>query len=159
MSPWGVTVVQLPHDLVDNELRVAVNVKPRGPHILPRCLSRGSVAELRKGVDPPWGRSVRCLLPLPIEGERVIKVHAPVLLGHQGRQLLRFCPFFHEICQRMGLDCCLRDICHIKPHKHKSPLRNPSCGEAIPGNFSELVRCNHTDRVTFEIVQELAFRN
>jgi hypothetical protein len=28
MPPWGVTVVRLPHDLVDNKLRVAVNVKP-----------------------------------------------------------------------------------------------------------------------------------
>jgi hypothetical protein len=77
--------------------------------------------------------------PAPIEGEGVIEVHALGLSGHRGRRLLCFGPLHHEVCQRLGLDCYLKDICYVKPHELKSPLGNLSHGKAVPDNLTELM--------------------
>jgi hypothetical protein len=42
---------------------------------------------------------------LPVGG--CDEVHAPMLPGHWGRRFLCFCPFYHEVYQRLGLDCRL----------------------------------------------------
>jgi hypothetical protein len=53
----------------------------------------------------------------------------------------------------------LGDIHYVNPHELKSPLGDPSCGEAVLDNFPEPMRRNNMDRVTFEIVQKLVFHN
>jgi hypothetical protein len=72
---------------------------------------------------------------------------------------LYFGPFHHKVHQRLGLDCCLLDICYVKPHELESPLGNPSHREAVPDNFPEPVQRNHTDWVAFKVVQKLVFHN
>jgi hypothetical protein len=66
-------------------------------------------------------------------------VHAIVLSDKWGGRLLCFDPFHHEVCQVLGLDCHLWDVRYVEPHELKSPLGDPSCGEAIPDNFPDFV--------------------
>jgi hypothetical protein len=88
------------------------------------------------------GRSALCLLS-PIESERVIEIHAPMLLGDRGwgggrgAGLLCIGPFGHEIPQSLGLDRRLWDIGYVKPHELQSPLGDPSHGEMVSDNFPE----------------------
>jgi hypothetical protein len=93
----GVMTIRLPHDLVDDELGVATDVKPLDPEL------DGDVEAVDKGLVP---RHIVCGMeiqsnhieesislggdrnnasPNPIESEGVIEVHAPVLLGNWGR--------------------------------------------------------------------------
>jgi hypothetical protein len=91
-----VTVVLLPHDLVDNNLRVTADVKPLdielGGDVL--AIDEGLIlhhvvghAEVQSNnVEESialWGDQHNTS-PSPIESERVIKVYTPVLLGHWG---------------------------------------------------------------------------
>jgi hypothetical protein len=75
----------------------------------------------------------------PVESEGAVKVHAPVLLGSQGRRLLCFGPFHHEGRQSLRLDFHLWDICYVEPNGLESRFGNPSRGEVVPDNFSEPV--------------------
>jgi hypothetical protein len=43
--------------------------------------------------------------------------------------------FGHEICQSLGLDCCLWGVGYVEPHELKSPLGDPPHGEMISDNF------------------------
>jgi hypothetical protein len=53
----------------------------------------------------------------------------------------------------------LWDICYVEPNELEGPLGKPSHGVAVPDNFPEPVRRNHTNQVTFKVVQKLAFHN
>jgi hypothetical protein len=73
--------------------------------------------------------------PDTVEGEGVIKIHAPMLLGDRGG--LSLGPFGYKIYQGLGLDHCLRYVGYVKPHKLECPLDDPPRGELIPDDFSE----------------------
>jgi hypothetical protein len=95
--------------MVDDELRVAADIKPLDPElgcdveavdeglILHHIVGR--TKEQSNNVEEPiplWGDPHNAS-PDPIESERVIKVYTPVLPGHRGRQLLCLGPYRHEV--------------------------------------------------------------
>jgi hypothetical protein len=86
----GITAIRLPHDLVDDELRIVMDVKPLDPelggdvqavdeglilHHIVSCveMQSGHVEEL----IPLIGEISTMPPPTPVESERVIEVHAP----------------------------------------------------------------------------------
>jgi hypothetical protein len=90
----GVAVVRLPHDLVDDELRVTADVKSLDPELNSdaQAVDEGLVLHNIVGHMEVQSNNVEELIPLwgdqhntspdPIESERVIEVHTLVLLGH-----------------------------------------------------------------------------
>jgi hypothetical protein len=65
-----------------------------------------------------------------VEGERAIKIHAPVLLSDQGQRLLSLDPLNHEIRQSLRLDCRLGDVGYVQAHELEGPLGDPPHGES-----------------------------
>jgi hypothetical protein len=147
----GVVTVRFPHDLIDDELSVAADVKPLDPdlggdvhaideglilcHIV--CCTEMPSKHVEELIS--LGGDQHKASPRSVESEEVVEVHAPVLPGNQGRQWLGFSPFCHKVCQGLGLDHHLRDVCYVELHELESPLGNPSHGEAVSDNFPELV--------------------
>jgi hypothetical protein len=135
--------------LVDDELRVAADVKPLNPELggdaqaVDQCLIFYHIVgceEVQSNhVEEPISLTgdQYDASPGPVESEGAIKIHAPVLLGDRGEWLLRLDPFTHEIRQSLGLDRHLWDIGYVKPHELESPLGNPSHGKAVSNIFSE----------------------
>jgi hypothetical protein len=143
----GVTAVRLPHDFVYNELRVTMNVKPLNPElsgdvqVIDECLvfhhiiGREEVQSNHVEEPVSLGGDQHYASPGPIESERVIKIHAPVLLGDRvGGGLLCLGPFDHEIHQSLGLDFHLWGIGYVEL---ESPLGDPPHGETVSNNFPE----------------------
>jgi hypothetical protein len=110
----GVTAIGLPHDQVDDELRVIVVIKPLDPelgcdahaidegvifhHIV--CHVEMQSNHVEESIS--LGGNQNDTLSSPNDGEGAIKVHAPLLLGHQGRRLLCFCPFRRKSLPTLG---------------------------------------------------------
>jgi hypothetical protein len=105
----GVMTFRLSDDLVDDELRVTAYIKPLNPklgsdaHAIDECLVLCHIV----GCAEVQSNHVQELIPLRrdrhyaspglVEGERAIKIHAPVLLGDcRGGGLLSLTPFGHE---------------------------------------------------------------
>jgi hypothetical protein len=92
-SHAGVAVVQLSHDLVDDELRVTADVKPMNPKLdgdvqtVDGCL----IFHLIVGCTKVYLNHVEELIsfrrdqhyasPGLVEGERAMEIHAPMVLG------------------------------------------------------------------------------
>jgi hypothetical protein len=106
----GVAVVWLSIDLVDDDLRVAMYVKSLDAElggdaqVLDECLifhhivghvdvQSNYIEELISLMGDQYDTS-----PSTVEGERAIKIHALVLVGHRGWRLLSLCPLGHKIC-------------------------------------------------------------
>jgi hypothetical protein len=129
--------------LVDDELKVAADVKPLNPELggdaqaidqyLIFCHIVGCEEVQSNHIEEPISLKgdQYDASPGPVESERAIKIHAPVLLGDRGKRLLCLDPFTHEIHQSLGLDHHLWDIGYVKLHELESPLGNPSRGEAV----------------------------
>jgi hypothetical protein len=147
----GVAAVQLPHELVDDELRVIVDVKSLDPELDSdaQAINKGFVLwhivccmeiqsnHLEELIS--LGGDQYNTSPSPVESEGAAKVHAPVLLANRDMRLLIFGPFHHEVRKGLRLDHRLWDVCYVEPHELKGPLGNPSHGEAISDNFLEPV--------------------
>jgi hypothetical protein len=143
----GVAAVQLPHELVDDELRVIVDVKWLDPELDgdAQAIDEGLVLchivcymEMQSNhLEEPisLGGDQYNASPSHIESEGAAKVHASVLLANRDMRLLSFGPFHHEVRQGLGLDHHLWDVCYIEPHELKGPLNNPSRGEVVSDNF------------------------
>jgi hypothetical protein len=135
--------------LVDDELRVAADVKPLNPEFggdaqaVDQCLIFCHIVGCEEVQSNHIEESISLTRdqydasPGPVVSEGAIKIHAPVLLGDRGERLLRLDPFTHEICQSLGLDRHLWDIDYVKPHELESALGNPSRGEVVSNNFTE----------------------
>jgi hypothetical protein len=143
----GLVVVPLPHDLVDDELRVTAEVKLLDPEldgnaqaiddgvILHNVVGHVEVQSNNiKESIPIWGDQNNAT-PSPVETERAVKVHTPVLLGHRGRGLLCLSPFYHEVHQSLGVDGHLWDLGYVKLHVLESPLGNPCRVKAVFDDF------------------------
>jgi hypothetical protein len=92
----GVITVQLSHDMIDDELRVSVDLKPLNPmfggnaHALDQCLLLHQIA----GGAEVWSNIIKELIsirrdqhyasPGTIVGERAIEIQAPMLLSDWG---------------------------------------------------------------------------
>jgi hypothetical protein len=125
----GVATVRLPHYLVENELRVALDAKPLDPELDSNAQAIHNSLVLRHIVCHAEMKSnhVQELItlegdqhntsPNPIKSEGAIKVHAPVLSGNWGSHLLCFGPFHLKVYQCLGLDCPLRDVHYVEPHE------------------------------------------
>jgi hypothetical protein len=167
----GVMIVQLPHDMVDDELRVIVDVKLLDPeldgdaHVVDEglifCYIVGRVEVQSNHIEEPisLGGDQHNTSPAPAKSERAIEVHSPVLLGIHGRRLLCLGPFRHEVRQSLEFECHFWHVGYVKPHELESPLGNPSHGEAISNNLPEPIQGNHTDWVALKVIKELAFHN
>jgi hypothetical protein len=77
--------------------------------------------------------------PGTVEGERAIKIHAPMLLSGPGEGwLLSLDPFGHKIYQGLGLDCYFGHVGYVEPHDLECPLGNPSRGETFSPSPNEI---------------------
>jgi hypothetical protein len=159
---------RLSHYLIDDELKVPVNVKPLNPKfggdahtvyqglILDHVIG-GTKVQLNNIKELiSFKRDQHYTSPSAVEGKRAIEVHASMLLSDLGVRLLSLGPFGYKIRQGMGLDHRLGHIGYVEP---ECPFVDPSHGEMVPNNFFKPKRGYHMDRVALEVVQEIALRD
>jgi hypothetical protein len=96
----GVMAVRLPHDMVDNELRVTVDVKPLNPElggdvqvvddylIFYHIIGQAEVKSNHVEESVSLRRNQHYASPGPIESERDIEIHAPMLLDDRGAAIV-----------------------------------------------------------------------
>jgi hypothetical protein len=145
----GVMAVRLPHDLVDDELRVTVDVKPLNPklgsdaRVIDECLifhhivGRTEVQLNHVEERSPLGHISTMPPPALLRVKETSKYMLKCSWVTGG--VLCLSSFDHEIHQGLGLDRRLWGVGCVKPHKVGSPLGDPPHGEAVFDNFPEPV--------------------
>jgi hypothetical protein len=144
----GVVIVRLSHYLIDDELKISVDVKPLNPKFsgdaqtvdqgLIICHIIGCVEVQPNNIKESisFRRDQHCASPGTVEGKRAIKIHSPMPLSDRG-WLLSLSPFSHKVCQGLGIDRCLGYVGYVEPHELECPLGDPSCGATVLKNFSK----------------------